>query len=345
MKRRIALVSLGLAALKLLAGTSTVLAQVLPPISGDGTGLGELMADPGQWLTLVFTTALVNLGKQTTTDAAGFMTWLLGNGNVISQTPGQLSYDSDAVIRLWGVTRMIANAGLVIVTVWSGVNLMVQPHVRAPYHGVLELVPRLVLGGILVNTSLGWGHFVIDLNNALCQALGTPSMPAWDMLREPGDAPGLVNLVALIIYLVMGLLLLAQMLMRLALIDVLLVIAPLALLCWVVPQSMEWARMWLTTFFGTVFVQAVQVVVLQLGSDLIQHLPSLAPGGGTSPVDSGRVWLMTLLLGVAILQLARRVPRLMPGYPHGGATIGSPVATVRQAVSLIRFAGGARGGR
>jgi hypothetical protein len=134
------------------------------------------------------------------------------------------------------------------------------------------------------------------------------------------------------------------MLMRLALIDVLLVIAPLALVCWILPQTMDYARIWLSTFFGTVFVQAVQVVVLQLGADLILHLPSLAPGGGSSPIDSGRVWLMTLLLGVAVLQLARRIPRLMPGYPHGGTSIGSPVAAVRQAVSLIRIGSGRLGG-
>ena len=75
-----------------------------------------------------------------------------------------------------------------------------------------------------------------------------------------------MNLIAMAVYLVMGLLLLGQMLMRLALLDALLVIAPLALLCWVLPQTYRWARLWFSTFFATVFVQSIQVLVLQLGT-------------------------------------------------------------------------------
>ena len=121
--------------------------------------------------------------------------------------------------------RTVANAGLAVVTVWGGVNLMVSPHIRAPYHGALELVPRVLLSGILVNTSLDWGHFVIDLNNALCQQFGSTSIPAWDSVLQLAAGSALLNLIAMAIYLVMGLLLLGQMLMRLALLDALLVVA------------------------------------------------------------------------------------------------------------------------
>src|SRR4030088_2894635 len=182
---------------------------------------------------------------------------------------------------------------------------MVHPHIRAPYHGALELVPRVLLSGILVNTSLDWGHFVIDLNNGLCRALGATAIPAWNSVLQPGAGPALMNLIAMVVYLLMGLLLLGQMLMRLALVDALLVVAPLALLCWVLPQTYSWARLWFSTFFGTVFVQTIQVLVLQLGGALIQRLPSLLPAVASDPVGQANVWLMTLLLGVAVLQPAR----------------------------------------
>jgi hypothetical protein len=211
---------------------------------------------------------------------------------------------------------------------------MVHPHIRAPYHGALELVPRLMLSGILVNTSLGWGHFVIDLNNALCGWIGSTSIPAWNSVLQPGAGPELMNMIAMVIYVLMGLLLLGQMLMRLALLDALLVIAPLALLCWVLPQTYSWARLWFSTFFGTVFVQSIQVLVLQLGAALIQRLPGLLPSLGSDPVENGRVWLVTLLLGVAVLQLARKIPRLMPGYPAGNGG-GAALGSVRQMASLL----------
>ena len=306
-----------------------------------GTGLGDLLADPGKWATTMFNAALLSVGEKTTSDVVGFMGWLLGNGNLISQTPPGLSYDSEPVRRMWASVREVANGGLGVVTVWAGVNLMIHPHIRAPYHGALELVPRVLLSGILINTSLGWGHFVIDLNNLLCQGLGS-TMPAWNSVVQPDGGAALMNIIAMVIYLVMGLLLLGQMLMRLALLDALLVIAPLALLCWVLPQTYSWARLWFSTFFGTVFVQSIQVLVLQLGAALIQRLPSLLPAIGPDPVEKTRVWLMTLLLGVAVLQLARKVPRLMPGYPAGGGGV-SAIGSVRQMASLLTTAPAKKG--
>jgi hypothetical protein len=325
----------------LMAVGQPVSAQAQPP--PPGTGLNDLVANPGDWATAMFNAALLGLGRSTTADVVGFMGWLLGNGNVISQTPPGLSYNSEIVGRLWGSLRTVANAGLAVVTVWGGVNRMVNPHIRAPYDGALELVPRLVLSGILINTSLDWGHFVVDLNNALCQQLGTTSIPAWSSVQQLAAGPPLLNLIAIAFYLVMGLLLLGQLLMRLAVVDTLLIIAPLALLCWVLPQTYGWARLWFSTFFATVFVQSIQVLVLQIGSDLIQQLPALLPSGGSGPIQDGRVWLMTLLFGVAVLQLARTVPRLMPGYPGGRGGGSASLGNLRQVISLVR-PGGGRGG-
>ena len=102
------------------------LAQVAFQPAAPGTGLGDLLADPGTWATTMFNAALISLGQKTTSDVVSFMGWLLGNGNLISQTPPGLSYDNDAVNRLWGTVRAIANSGLAVVTVWGGVNLMTR---------------------------------------------------------------------------------------------------------------------------------------------------------------------------------------------------------------------------
>jgi hypothetical protein len=339
-----ALVSLAGVALAVLSVALTaypVQAQGLLEPGAPGTGLNDLLADPGHWAATLFNAALLGLGNQTTGDVVGFMSWLLGGGNVISQTPPGLSYDSDVVKRLSSTTVLVANSALAAVTVWGGINLMLHPVIRAPYHGALELVPRVLLSAILINTSLDWGHFVIDLNNGLAQKLGSSSIPAWDAALKPAGGPALRNLMAMAIYLVMGLLLLGQMLMRLALVDALLVIAPLALLCWVLPQTYSWARLWFSTFFATVFAQSIQVLVLQLGTELIQQLPTLFPSSaGSDAVDRGRLWLVSLLFGVAVLQLARKVPRLMPGYPGGGGggAGAAGLGSVRQVTSLIRLA-------
>jgi hypothetical protein len=248
-----------------------------------------------------------------------------------------LSYANSAVHSLWDVTHEAGNVALVAVTAWGGLNLMIRTHIRAPYHGALELIPRVLLSGVMVNTSLNWGRFVIDMNNALCQRIGGAALPGWDNAQHqvPGGGGVLLNLIAMAIYLVMGLLLMGQMLMRLALVDALLVIAPLALACWVLPQTYGWARLWFNTFFATVFVQTVQVLVLRLGTDMIQSLPSTLASLGADPVDGTHVWLTTLLLGIAVLQLTRQIPRLMPGAGAGIASGRPETTTVQQIRQLL----------
>jgi hypothetical protein len=300
------------------AAAHPALAQPLIPPTPSAPGLDQLLSNPGAWLTGMFNDALQALASKTTGDVVTFLDWLLGDGNVISRTPAELTYANPAVTSLSGLLVRAADVGLGVVTVWSGVNLMINPHIRAPYHGALELVPRVLLSGVMIHTSLGWGQFVIDLNNAICQTIGGAAMPAWSDLQQlPSGGNVLLNLIAMVIYLVLGLMLLGQMLMRIALVDVLLAIAPLALLCWVVPQTNSWARLWFTTFFGTVFVQSIQVVVLRLGADMILRLPQLLSSLVKDPLNNANVWLTTLLLGMAVLQLARKIPRFMPGVPAG----------------------------
>ena len=309
---------LALLCLALCAGP--VHAQTMPEVVGPE--LGQLIQNPSKWATDLFNAALVGLGRQATEPLLEALHALLGDSDLISQTPARLSYDNDMVKQLWTTLRGVANSGLAVVAVWGGVNLIVNPHVRAPYHGALELVPRLLVGAVLVNSSLNWGRLAIDANNALCVALGGAgaALPRWGQVlgSEPGQI--LMSLIGILIYAVMSSLLLGQMLMRLALVDALLVVSPIALLCWVVPQTYGWARLWFTTFFGTVFVQFLQVAVLQLGSGLTQSLVTLLPSVANNPMDGTQHWLASLLLALATLQLARKVPRLMPGYPGVGAS-------------------------
>lgn len=316
---------LAIALCGLVASAPGAAAQTPPPaganasVDPSGSG-GGFFGDPTAWATTVFHEAITALMRSTTTDVVSLMDWLMGSeGNVISQTPPALSYDNSAVRHLWSAMRAVANSLLGVLAVWGGFNVIVHPHIRAPYHTAMELLPRLVLGALLVNTSLDWGRFVISLNNALCQSFGSVMLPAWDQVNS-GLMGFVVALIALLVYLVMGLLLLVQMLMRLALVDVLLIVAPLALLCWVLPQTHGWAQLWFSIFFGTVFSQFVQVLVLQLGTALIAQVTSLA-----SPEvlhsDAPRAAMLGLILGVAVLHLAQRVPRIMLGYVGGAMQI------------------------
>jgi hypothetical protein len=124
-----------------------------------------------------------------------------------------------------------------------------------------------------------------------------------------------------LIYVVMGLLLVLQQLMRLALVDVLLDLAPLAALCWILPQTHGWGRLWGSLFIGTVFAQCVQVLTLRLGFNLATSIPPSTAAGVVQP-----------LLGIAVLAVVLKIPGLMRGGAGGGTLISSMLGTAAGAM-------------
>lgn len=297
-------------------------------------GLLGLLPDPKQWAAEVFNQVLVNLLRGITDALRRVVGAVLGSSlNFITQTPPAGSYASPTVVALWNVVRGIANAGLVLVALWGGINLILREHIGSPYHELMELVPRLVLGALLANTSLAWAQLAIDLNNALCQAVGQAGLPAWE--RADSATQLLVEVIAILIYLVTGLLLLLQQLIRLALVDVLLVASPLALLCWVLPQTQGWARTWSSAFFGAVFTQFVQVLTLKLGGSLLTELTPMAADAA----------VLALFLGVAVMALTLKVPGLLRQHTGDGLGFTRYLVYRQTARALDGKTGGAGGDR
>jgi len=104
--------------------------------------------------------------------------------------------------------------------------------------------------------------------------------------------------------------------MRLALIDVLLILAPLAAVCWILPQTLAWGRRWVGLFVGTVFAQMVLTLTLRLGFNLATDLPPLSVAGLLQP-----------MLGIAVLALALKIPGLMGGGAGGGTIVSSLIGS------------------
>jgi hypothetical protein len=235
--------------------------------------------------------------------------------DVVSHTSPSVSYANGTVRELWGTSRTIANAALAVVALWGGINLITRPHLGTPHHAAMEFLPRLVVGGLLANTSLWWSTWAIDLNNALCrvfiqhqvaEAFGPLSLPSLG-LTQVTDA------LAAVAYYVAWCLLYLQMLTRIALVDLLLVVSPLAMLLWVLPQTEGWSRLWSSTFATSVFTQFVQVATLELGRALIAEAPfaALRPDGFAANV----------LVGSAVVILTFKVPRLLRSQLGGGASV------------------------
>ncbi len=322
-----ALVLMVVAAALVLVSPLPALAQSAPTPAGDGGGggvgesacfLGVICENPATWLQQTVTSILTDFLSGLANDFGEAIVGFINQVNFLTRTPENLSYNNDLVKQYATATQVLADGLLAVVVLIGGYNVMLRPYLSATYAGALEVLPRLVLGAILVNTAAWWCRLAIDVNNAACGVFGAPNIAdtVSIILRVTLDPTHLSGLLMLLVATIMAILLLIQQLMRLALVDVLLILAPLAAVLWILPQSQAWGRLWGRLFVATVFAQSVQVLTLRLGFNLTNGLPPLSVGGLLQP-----------LLGIAVLALVLKIPGLMGGSGAGGTIVASLVGT------------------
>lgn len=235
--------------------------------------------------------------------------------NFLTQTPPAGTYANPTVIALWGYTRDVASLGFVVVLVLCGYAMMAGRLTATPFADALHTLRTAILGLLLANTSLWWIALVIDLENRVTAGIGAVSLPTVATTGFAGNA--LETIFLGIVYLIMGILLVLQMLMRLALLDILLILAPLAVLVGVLPWGRHWARLWTDLLVGTLLTQFAQILALRLGTGLlIQLVPSLADR------------VLSVLAGIAVLWLVLKLPGLLHAGLHRAGGSASPIGTV-----------------
>src|SRR5438309_1003873 len=89
--------------------------------------------------------------------------------------------------------------------------------------------------------------------------------------------------------------------LTLAMADFLLVLAPLAAICMILPETKHYAQSWMRLFLLTVFMQFGQVLVLRFASLFTADFTG-------SPIEA--------LYGAAVLYLLIKVPGLMNAAAH-----------------------------
>jgi hypothetical protein len=291
--------------------------------------------DPRKWAGDILNAILTMIGQALLEAIRGFIDWALGFSdsslNFVTRTPSEGTYDSPTVRSLWDFSRALVNVALAVIVMWGGFNVMVKEHTRSPYHEVMELLPRVILGALAANLTLEFARFLIDTNNALSGAVGQVGLPGYDQATPTQE--GIALIFAALAYGIVAILLVFQMLMRLALIDMLIVLAPVMALLWVLPQTQDWARWWADLFPITVFQQAIQMMVLRLGSALMVEL---TPGSLSNA-------LLTLLLGIAVCWLTLKVPSILRSRA-GAAGLGNVATLVVAAKALGALGAVGRGG-
>lgn len=231
-----------------------------------------LGADPAGLLLHLLTTVLVHLVSAARTDTEALLDHYLLRTVDVSGGGDFTGRSSVRSLNLGLVVAMDALLTAAIVVIF--LRSMWEHSIRARY-GMKIMLPRLLGTIVLVHCSLPLMQMLIDLNNALgsvALALGGPLHATpfpWSIaLADPAIAAVAAsqNLFHAIfaVALVVALVLLAlAYVVRYALLTILVAVAPVAALCGLLPETRSYAHSWMRLFITTVFMQALQLVILR----------------------------------------------------------------------------------
>jgi hypothetical protein len=207
------------------------------------------------------------------------------------------------VRRLWAVTVGVADATFVLAAMGVGIMVMASGTFETLY-STKRLLPRLVVAIVLTNMSLALCGALIGLDNALVTGLlGTnPANDIWAHLLthittgNTGEdvlsslvslALAAIALLLVVAYLIRDFILLAGI-----------VLGPLALATYALPQIDDVARTWGRLYVVAVLVQAAQAELLNVGVQLIENTYWL--GGPASALVTALVLIIVLYVDVRL---------------------------------------------
>lgn len=222
--------------------------------------------------------------------------------NVLTTTPASLTYANGVVHVLEGVTTAAAIGCLALIVCWAG--LQVITHTTLGGLGFGEAFGRVMVGAALLGGTQVAPGWTLEGTNLLQAAL--LSAPIGGALTSRVDLQdGGAGLVLSIVAVLAALWLYLIMWGRIVLLDVLLVFAPLAAVCWVLPQTHGWFSLWVRQFFGWALVGPAVTLLLVLGLAISASL-----GGGSAE----RLAALVLSIAVFVFGALKVPPMVVSGW-------------------------------
>jgi hypothetical protein len=228
---------------------------------------------------------------------------------------------------LWLANLGIADGLLVLLILAGGATVMGYETFQTRL-AAKELAPRIVVAAVAANVSLPLLGLAISLADALARAVlaGTTSKQAVSGISKLilGSLAGniFLTLVGAVVA-VLAAMLLATWLLRLVLVVLLVIAAPLALVCHALPATEGLAKLWWRATAGTLVVQVAQSLAL------VTALRVFLPGGGLADLGlSAGGGLVNLLVAGCLCWVMIRIPAWTSRQvfsSHGGGGIGRSV--------------------
>lgn len=285
--------------------------------------------------------------------AAGLNSVMEALGATVLATPDMTG--NPRVLAVHTTFKMIANSLLVLFVIVAGYVLVTRETLQSR-HGLRELLPRIFIAAFLVNFAMPLCGIAIEAANALAAGIigqGVDGPAAATALQQAltggvniGGPPvgGPMFTLLVLAALVMAIVVVIVFFLRLAMLMLLLGVAPLALVCHALPQTEGLARMWWRAFIAVLGIQIAQAAIL-----LATVRVFLTPDG---PMVNGMPTSISGLIGVcmaiAMLWLMIKIPGWMKSFvlgpSQGRGLLGSIVRTVIAFKTLGVAAGALRAG-
>src|SRR5258707_12583466 len=224
------------------ASPSTVQEKATPGASVTGQGAGNSMSNAATEASVCspFDTSCITdaIGQTVATailSALQPVTTFFQNSsaNIVTQTPPDDSYANSMVGTINQDLVDAVDAALACLLLIGGFNVIIGPHLRMEQSTIAEILPRAILVTCAVHFNVLFMGLFIDLNNAVCNPVkAVASEQTLANLIATFLSPSTVDFGSLVVVLVLvmailSILLLVQMITRLALVALLIAVAPL----------------------------------------------------------------------------------------------------------------------
>ena len=225
-----------------------------------------------------------------------------------------LMAQNPSVFNFWLAMVGIADVLLIIVIALIGFHVMSASTFGFEEIEFKHLLPRIGLIFLLMNTSIFFIDGIIALSNALIAAVGKVSgaTSVWSTLTEvvkQSGGQGLGALLMMITFLIFSVILLVYYVGRLVTLFIGAVLSPIVAMVWLIPGFRDFAETAFKTYFVTVFVLFVHVVILQLSASLFT---GMAKSSGNDFPDT----LMAMVLGLATILVLLKTQGVMMQFSY-----------------------------
>jgi hypothetical protein len=228
------------------------------------------------------------------------------------ETP--LMAKNSGVFNLWLAMVGITDVLFILVVALLGLHVMSASTFGFDELDIKQLLPRLALAFLLINTSIFFIDAVIELSNVLITAINKVSgaSSVWETLtavvKESGGQ-GAAALLVMLAFLIFSVILLIYYVSRLVVLFLGAVLSPLVIVLWLIPSFRDFAVSAVKTYVTTIFVLFVHVVTLILAATLFTGMSAI--DGNTAPNV-----LMSMVIGLATVLTLLKTQNVMMQFSY-----------------------------